>query len=487
MPDFSESKLLSEKTVAYFRFFDEMKMKRVRTLKEIKYYAVLRIIKITNIFLITIPFAICWLLYYGKIIHSPFYYYGNWVVIILYSALYIVFARIYDAFLVSHYRISEMIYSQILAAVIADGFIYIVICLLAKGFPNIIPGICVIILQSLMSVIWSVSSHGWYFKYFNPKSSAVIYDNETEFEQLIHEYGLDKKFNISKTIGIEECLSDLSVLDSLETVFLSDLHSHDRNTVLKYCVEHKVIVYVIPRIGDLIMSGAVRMHMFHLPMLRVGRYNPTPEYLVIKRLFDVVVSGVAILISSPIMLLTAVAIKAYDHGPVFYKQCRLTQNGKRFNVLKFRSMKVDAEANGIARLSSGENDPRITPIGAVIRKIRIDELPQLFNIIEGSMSIVGPRPERPEIAAQYEEVFPEFHLRLQAKAGLTGYAQVYGKYNTTPYNKLRMDLMYISNPSILEDLRICFATVKILFLPDSTEGIAESQTNALDNKKATKR
>ena len=144
-------------------------------------------------------------------------------------------------------------------------------------------------------------------------------------------------------------------------------------------------------------------------------------------------------------------------------------------------MKVNAEKDGVARLSSGDNDPRITPVGRFIRKVRIDELPQLFNILRGDMTIVGPRPERPSIAAEYEEVMPEFRLRLQAKAGLTGYAQVYGKYNTTPYDKLLMDLTYISHPSYLEDLRIMFATVKILFMPESTEGVAEGQTTAMED------
>jgi lipopolysaccharide/colanic/teichoic acid biosynthesis glycosyltransferase len=211
----------------------------------------------------------------------------------------------------------------------------------------------------------------------------------------------------------------------------------------------------------------------------VDRYDPAPEYLLFKRLFDVAVSVIALIVLSPVMLITALAVKLSDGGPVFYKQKRLTKNGREFHVLKFRSMRQDAEKDGVARLSTGDADPRITPVGRVIRKLRIDELPQLFNILGGSMSIVGPRPERPEIAAQYEKELPEFSLRLQAKAGLTGYAQVYGKYNTTPYHKLQMDLIYIAHPSFFEDLRIIFATIKILFLPESTEGVAEGMETAM--------
>jgi exopolysaccharide biosynthesis polyprenyl glycosylphosphotransferase len=234
----------------------------------------------------------------------------------------------------------------------------------------------------------------------------------------------------------------------------------------------------MPRIGDVIMSGAHRHHMFHLPVLRVNRCKPHPEQKLIKRVLDVVVSCLFLLLFSPVMLITAIAIKATDGGPVFYKQDRLTLNGKVFKIIKFRSMRVDAEKDGVARLSTGDKDDRITPVGRIIRKVRIDEIPQLLNVLGGSMSLVGPRPERPEIAEQYEETLPEFRLRLQVKAGLTGYAQIYGKYNTTPYDKLQMDLMYIANPSFLEDLKILFATVKILFQPESTDGVAEGQVTA---------
>ena len=230
------------------------------------------------------------------------------------------------------------------------------------------------------------------------------------------------------------------------------------------------------------MGGAKQIHMFHLPMMQIERYHPIPEYRLAKRFFDILLSGIALIVLSPFILITAIAVKS-DGGPALYKQKRLTKDGRVFNVLKFRSMRVDAEKDGVARLSTGDKDDRITPVGRIIRKIRFDELPQLFNILRGDMSIVGPRPERPEIAAQYEKEMPEFALRLQAKAGLTGYAQVYGKYNTTPYDKLLMDLTYIGRPSLWEDFKICLATVKILFMPESTEGVEVGQVTAMGEKK----
>ena len=448
-----------------------------------KHDLILRIIKTLDAVLMTVPFALCWYSYYAKHIASPFYAKGDYLVVALFFVLFIIFGRVYDAFLMSMQRISEIVYAQFLAAAVSDFIMYIVIWLLSKHLPNILPGVAALIGQVILAAVWAYNAHHAYFKIFPPQATAVIYDTRQGTEKLIGKYGLDSKYKVVLTATADECIANLAMLDGVSTVFMSGIHSHDRNVILKYCVENNIGTFVIPRIGDTIMSGAYPMHMFHLPMLKVGRYHPQPEYSFIKRLLDIVISAVALVVLSPIFLITAIVIKATDHGPVFYKQIRLTKDGKEFGILKFRSMRVDAEKDGVARLSSGDHDDRITPVGKVIRACRIDELPQLLNILRGELSIVGPRPERPEIAAQYCEEMPEFSLRLQAKAGLTGYAQIYGKYNTTPYDKLVMDLMYIAHPSIVEDLKIMFATVKILFMPESTEGVSEGQTTAMSGKK----
>lgn len=406
---------------------------------------------------------------------------------LLYILVYMVYGHIYDAFLVSLVRISELIYSQCLSAFITDAIMYIISWLLIRHLPAVWPLLLVFGAQILISAIWSTIVHQWYFNSFEAKQTVVVYDNREGVEQLLEEYGLDKKFHVKKVINTAECMQEkFENLSDTDVIFLCGVHSHERNVILKYCIANHISVYVIPRIGDVLMSGAKRMHMLHLPILMVERYNPRIEYLFIKRLFDVLLSGIALILLSPIFLITAIAVKVTDGGPVFYRQTRLTKDGKKFDVLKFRSMRIDAEKDGVARLSTGDKDDRITKVGHIIRKVRIDELPQLINILKGDMTIVGPRPERPEIAAQYEEILPEFALRLQVKAGLTGYAQVYGKYNTTPYDKLQMDLMYISKPSLLEDLRIIFATIKILFVPESTEGVEEGRNTAMEQDKNEK-
>ena len=451
-------------------------------MKRLKRDLALKAIKVLMVILATIPFAFCWYGYYADRIVSPFFNKGNWLVLALFVAAYTVFARIYDAFSISTNRISDMVYSCSLSVLLTDCLMLVVIWLLTRYFPNLLPGLSALVGQTVLLTLWAVVAKKWYFATFPPRRTAIISDRDYAIDRLIREYGLEKKFDIRLIKEVEECTADLTILDQMETVFISGVQSHDRNVILKYCVARGISVYVLPRIGDIVLSGAKRVHMFHLPMLRVDRYMKNPENALLKRCFDIGVSLLAIIVTSPIMAVTAIAIKVCDGGPVLYKQERLTRGGHIFKVLKFRSMRVDAEKDGVARLSTGDKDDRITPVGRIIRKVRIDELPQLFNILSGDMSIVGPRPERPEIAQQYEKDLPEFRLRLQVKAGLTGYAQVYGKYNTTPYDKLQMDLMYIANPTFLEDLRIILATIKILFIPESTDGIAEGQTTAAQEK-----
>ncbi len=434
-----------------------------------------RFIKLANVAAMTAVFAGFWSAYLGKAAAVPYFTKGRLVLFALFFLLYFLFGRAYDAFLLSYNRISEMIFSQFIALIETDFIMFLVTVLLMKRIPFIPLFLLMLLIQSLISVVWCIAGHRWYFRTVGPKKTIIVWDMRQGMTDLIHSHGMAKKFRVAGNANIKECIQNLSMLDGMEVVFIIGVHSHDRNAVIKYCVSHHITSFIIPRVGDVLMSGSKRMHMFHLPILRLSSYDPAPEYLFIKRLLDICLSLIALGVTSPVMLVTAILIKRYDGGPVLYRQRRLTRNGKEFDILKFRSMRVDAESDGVARLSAGEKDDRITPIGRKIRANRIDELPQFINILKGDMSIVGPRPERPQIAARYEEELPEFKLRLQAKCGLTGYAQVYGKYNTSPYDKLLMDLMYIAHPSIAEDVTICLATVKILFMKDSTEGVQEER------------
>lgn len=443
-----------------------------------------RCIKLLDVLAVTAIFAIIWMKVYSPLVYlKPFYHRGNIAVILLYAIFYGYLTNLYKGFYIHISRISELIYAQTLAAVISDVLIYIIILLLLRSFPNVLPMVLCLLADFLIICLWAQISHQWYFHHYARKKTIVIYDELEGVDTLIRENGLDVRYKVIDVVPVDQ-VNDAYLnrkLSQAQMVFLCCIHSHERNQIVKFCVAHDIRAFVIPRIGDVIMSGAEKLHLMHLPLLLVGRYDPNPEYLFLKRFFDILLSGTALILLSPLMIAIALIIRS-DGGTVFYRQVRLTKDGKEFNILKFRSMKMNAEQDGVARLCTGEDDPRITKVGRFLRMCRLDELPQLLNILKGDMSIVGPRPERPEIARIYEQDLPEFNLRLQCKCGLTGYAQVYGKYNSTPYDKLLMDLMYISRPSLGEDLKLIFATIKILFMKDSTEGVESGQTTAEPGK-----
>ena len=428
----------------------------------------LKIAKIIDLVMITIPFALCWELYYSYQVYAKFGWKGNWAMIGLFAVLFFLLGKVYDAFWMSLQRISELIYGQVLAAMATDGILYIVICLMARRLCNLLPGIAAIAGQILMASIWAKLAHGWYFNTFQAQPTAVVYDVRHGLEKLINEYGLSKKYDVKMTLNVEECLNDLSLLDGMQSVFISGVHSHERNIILKYCVGQGINVFVIPRVGDVIMSGAQPMHMFHLPMLRVGRYMASPEYLFVKRLMDIVVSLAGLVILSPLLLITAIAVKS-DGGPAFYKQVRLTKDGKQFEILKFRSMRVDAEeikkdlmaqntmTGGMFKM---ENDPRVTPIGRFIRKTSLDELPQFYNVLIGDMSLVGTRPPTVD---EYQEYTPAQKRRLSFKPGITGLWQVSGRSEITDFDEVvKLDVAYMDDWTIWRDIQILLKTVKVV-------------------------
>ena len=430
------------------------------------------VVKMANIVLLMIPFLICWTLYYEPRTTTVGSKQVSVLVMIIFFFICYYFGQRLDCFRVSILQIRDVIFGEALATMITDIIMYILIWMLSIHLPNLIPGLITWGGQCVIGVIWAYVMHQSYFFTHPPLRTIVIYDERMGMENLIHTYGLEKRFNIKTVYQVESIMDKLEVMEEFDAAFLCGIHSRERNIILKHCINHKIKLFMIPRIADVMMRGSEQIHMLHLPILKTQRYKPSIEYQIIKRTMDIVVSGIATIVLSPLFLITAIAVKS-DGGPAFYKQKRLTKDGKVFEILKFRSTRVDAEKYSGAVLSAGENDPRITKVGRIIRACRLDELPQLLNILKGDMSLVGPRPERPELQKEIEKEVPEFGLRLQARAGLTGYAQVYGKYNTTFYDKLLMDLMYISKPSILEDLTIMLATVKILTSKESTEGVGE--------------
>lgn len=447
--------------------------------------AVLMLYKLLLMAAVTACYAFVWYRYYGPNMYSEgFFAKGDYVVIGMFAVLYFMFARLYDAFGLAISGTGELTYAHAVTAVLTQGFMYMVAWLLIRYMPAPLPTLCLIAVQIGLCFVWAFFGCRLADSLMPPKRMVIIYDNadaRADGEQILA--STPKRFTLVQTIHV----SQPQIFDALKDiapqgVLLCGVESSRRNDIIKFCYASKIDAYVRPSIGDILMQGAKSLQIDSLPVMHLKQSGPSVWYLMIKRGMDIVLSLIALILFSPFMIPTAIAIKLYDGGPVFYKQVRLTKNGREFYVYKFRSMRVDAEKDGVARLAS-QGDSRITPVGKLIRATRIDEMPQLLCILLGTMTIVGPRPERPEIARQYEQVMPEFSLRLQAKAGLTGLAQVYGKYNTTPYNKLQMDLQYIGSMSLITDIKIILATVKILFMPESTEGVAGGQVTAQSEHK----
>lgn len=409
---------------------------------------------------------------------------GNVLLVLLYMLLYMVFGRSFGGFRVGSLKTVGLIGSQVLTILFTNFFAYIFISLISRGFLKLGPTVLMTIIDFICIIIWVFASKAIYSRIYPPKKMIIVFGS-TSARDLVQKMSTRvDKYLICSSISIEEPLEVINKkILGYDGVILCDIPSQIRNKILKYAYEHSIRTYINPKISDIIIRGADEVHLFDTPLILSKNIGLGFEEKLVKRVVDIFLSLIGVVITLPFMMIIALCIKFYDRGPVFYKQTRLTQGGREFNVVKFRSMIVNAEKDGVARLAS-DNDKRITPIGKFIRKIRFDELPQLFNILIGDMSFVGPRPERPEIAKQYAEDMPEFNFRLKVKAGLTGYAQVLGKYNTTPYDKLKLDLMYIENYSVLLDLKIMLQTLKIIFVPESTAGIENGRTTAQkENKK----
>lgn len=425
-------------------------------------------------------FAYVWYKYFARsgIIGRGFVR-GNYVIIGLYTVMLYLFFRIYGGFKVGYLRVFEVLYSQILSIICVNIITYLQLCLIGRWTfgSNALPFLYMTAADIVIVAVWVVFMRWIYARIYPPRRMLLIYGSKSPRDLIRKISTRQDKYDICEQVHLsrgEEFIK--KKIEEYPAVILADIPSHHRNLYLKYCFEKDIRCYSIPKLSDIILRNADDIHLFDTTLLLSRNRRLTAEQMFMKRAMDIVFSAAGLILASPVMLLIAVLIKAYDGGPVLYKQERLTKDGRVFHILKFRSMKVASETQG-ARLACKEDD-RITPVGRVIRNIHFDELPQIFNILKGDMSLVGPRPERPEIAEQYRREIPEFDYRLKVKAGLTGYAQVYGKYNTTPYDKLKLDLTYIETYSVVQDIKLLMLTFKILFQKENTEGVEAWQVTA---------
>ena len=418
-------------------------------------------------------YAYVWYKYYNPLLENPFWRRGNWLIIVLYGMLLLFFLKTYGGLKIGFLKKGNLIYSQILSVLFVNIVTYIQIALIDKKFHNVLMILVVTLLDVLAIVVWTFVFQWIYGRIFPPRRMLYVHGNRSTSYLRDKINSREDKYQICRNLdyrcGMERLFKEI---DKYDAVIIDDIPSHERNRLIKECYNRSIRTYSAPKISDILIRSSGEMNLFDSPLLLSKNVGLQIEQKIVKRLLDIAISAVGLLITSPLFLLIAISIKCTDRGPVFYKQKRLTQGGKEFKIYKFRTMIQDAEKGGKAVLARDEDD-RILPVGKILRRLRLDELPQLWNILKGDMSMVGPRPERPELMAEIVEEIPEFVYRLKVKAGLTGYAQVYGKYNTTAYDKLKLDLTYIRNYSIFLDLKLILMTPKVMFLKESTEGVKE--------------
>ena len=433
-------------------------------------------------------FAGVWFLFYNSYTFDTHRINGGLITVLIYMLIYTSLCNLYKAHRIASSEIGETVFSQVLSFGIADLILYVECCLVYNKYVSVLPGGITALLQIIGTACIVMWTKQYLMKHVPAKKTIIVYGKEITVEEaeafkerLLRKYS--HLFAISDIVCENpEVNLETNEIMGYDVAILYELSGDIRGSYISYLVENRKTFYMSPRVEDIMLQGCVPKHLLDTPLMKYDyKYENKRSYYA-KRLLDVVLSLFILVLFSPVLLLIALLIKIEDGGPVFFKQARCTKDARVFDILKFRSMVVDAEKYGVTPCTDG--DARITRIGRFIRKTRLDEMPQFINILKGDMSIVGPRPERVEHVTQYTKEVPEFAYRMKVLGGLTGYAQIYGKYNTSAYDKLRLDLLYIENQSLTLDLKLILLTVRTVFTPESTEGFEEEKSKEMLEKVA---
>lgn len=395
---------------------------------------------------------------------------ANNLVVFLYLFVLFFFTRLNGGYKFGHLRLMDLIFSQILSLLGSHILVFFVMSLALRRIIAPGPLVVLTLFDIIIIFIYNGLMHFMEVRLYPPRRLVLVYGDKGPYEMMDTFNAREDKFCIKESI---HACSNIDMImkkaEEYDGIIIHRVQPELRSKLLHLCYQKDIRAYIAPYISDIILWSSGNTHLFDMPMLVTRNHGITVVEAFFKRLMDIVLSVIMFIILSPLMLIIALIVKLQDGGPVIYKQERVTKGGKLFYIYKFRSMRIDSETNG-AKLAR-KNDERVTRFGAFLRAIHLDEMPQLINIIKGDMSLVGPRPERPEIIEKYKDEIPEFDYRLKVKAGLTGFAQVYGRYKTPSYNKLKLDLMYIEHYSIWLDIKIMLLTIKIIFNKENSEGI----------------
>ncbi len=402
--------------------------------------------------------------------------------IVTFAFIYNRTAGLYGGFRSGNSRIRDICLAQGLSIFWASSAGFVINCISSHKLQGWSVFLSMLMLQIIIVVVWACKMNQIYMCLHKPREVLLVCRSERKDELIRVIEKNTAKFHLAGYAEPEDALAVLGkrpYKDTVNCLIVSTDKGDSRRQIFAWCLQNEIKLYMIPEAAD-VQIGSMRMvHVLEKPMVLYQDIERFRAELAVKRVFDIVVGTAAIIILAPVMVGIAVAIKIDDSGPVFFCQDRYTKDEKVFRMIKFRSMYVDKERHGVMPTTQG--DSRITRVGSVIRSFRLDELPQLFNIVKGDMSFVGPRPEQIELYEYYAYKTPEFRLRSRMKGGLTGYAQVYGKYNTEPEDKLIMDLAYIENWSLSLDFKLLMKTVQVCLKRESTEGFQNDKAEELIN------
>ena len=399
---------------------------------------------------------------------------------------------VYGGYQVGRLKSKPICISMSLATLVTDlvaHFEFCIMCVNEKNNDHFVyesPHLLLITIALQVAFIISLVYFGNYVYFYinKPEKCCIVTSSEESLNIIAERVSKYKKqYQIVDMIPYTSP-SVFEVINRNDTVFLYDIPQKDKIILNEYCYAYHKNIYYNFEMSDIVALGSRTVFFDDKPIVSAHVRNLTIEQRVIKRTMDIVLSLLALILFSPFALLIAIAIKAEDKGHVFYRQARATKGGKVFLVYKFRTMKEDGSIN----VSVKKDDKRITKVGKFLRKYRLDEVPQFINILKGDMSLVGPRPEMVENVDKYTEELPEFTYRLRVKSGLTGFAQIAGKYNTSPKDKLVLDLMYIEKYSLWLDVKLLLQTVTVVLkADDSTEAFRKKEKKEKPKYRFTER
>ncbi|MCH4191084.1 MAG: exopolysaccharide biosynthesis polyprenyl glycosylphosphotransferase [Butyrivibrio sp.] len=425
--------------------------------------------------LLSVIYYFIWRIWYRLDFAPSYYGRGKYILIFIYLLMALLAFHLCEGYQFGHLKLFDVISSQFISICMLNFMAYLQICLIANRMAIVYPMLFLTVIDFGVAIGCCWCFTALYHSRYVPHNMILIYGNDNAIDLKFKMDLREDKYTITEImrydVGHEEIVKRIGMHDS---VILNDVPAVIRNDILKYCYHNEIRTYVVPKITDIIIKGAPNISLFDTPLILVKGRGLSAEQRVIKRAMDIILSLLALIPASIITVVVWVAIKMDDGGSIFYTQERYTKGGEKFKMYKFRSMRVHSEDDETFD-AAVEDDPRITKVGKVIRRIRVDEVPQILNVLKGDLSIVGPRAENERSIEAGLTSIKEYSDRFKVKAGITGYAQVYGKYNTSAYDKLRMDLMYIENYSLLLDFKLLLMTIRTLFHSDSTEGFDKAE------------